>query len=545
MILDLKNIAPLVENQFPAFYEEDGQNFIQFVKAYYEWLDTQGPIGSARSLLETVDIDETSEKYLDYFLEKFMHGIPKTILGNKRFLEKHILDLYRSKGSVEGLKLLFRFLYNQEINVYVPQVDMLRASDGRWKRRKYLEVTNMPLNYTFNNKFIRGTSSGTVAYVESTLDFYLGDKICNVLYITNITPGLNGVEFLKDEHIIHDEIDLRDTPTILGSPVGAVVLESSQGFTPYELLEVNSSVGERLKYKVASIRDPKRSRGYINFKLIDGGFGYSLDSTVVISPGGNTTGSGATFKIGGIKNTSTFTYNTNYIYPVKDVLLSEYNYGATMNFANLLTPIDDALSYKNMLVGTISKLTGITSGDHNYDGYVVPNVYENRVYGYGIDDGKGGVWGGDAVITGMTATGNGVMESLALVSSGLGFNDNTEAATVVSAIDPNSTAEISIITGSVGIEEGYWEDTEGFLSSNKYIQDSDYYQEYSYEIQIEKSFEKYVDVLKRIMHPVGNKVFGKVLISDVDTTNNLLTVVSDILIQDKNTVIETDDVIYT
>jgi hypothetical protein len=32
-------ISPFVQNMFPQFYKEDGENFITFVKAYYEWLE--------------------------------------------------------------------------------------------------------------------------------------------------------------------------------------------------------------------------------------------------------------------------------------------------------------------------------------------------------------------------------------------------------------------------------------------------------------------------------------------------------------------------
>ena len=35
-----QKISPLVENMFPSFYKDEGQNFIAFVKAYYEWLET-------------------------------------------------------------------------------------------------------------------------------------------------------------------------------------------------------------------------------------------------------------------------------------------------------------------------------------------------------------------------------------------------------------------------------------------------------------------------------------------------------------------------
>ena len=71
---------------------------------------------------------------------------------------------------------------------------------------------------------------------------------------------------------------------------------------------------------------------------------------------------------------------------------------------------------------------------------------------------------------------------------------------------------MTIITGALGIEEGAWKDTRGFLNSDKYIQDSDYYQEYSYEVQFTKSLDKYVEMLKQVMHPTGNRLFGKAIV---------------------------------
>jgi hypothetical protein len=35
-----QKISPLIENMFPSFYREEGENFVMFVKAYYEWLET-------------------------------------------------------------------------------------------------------------------------------------------------------------------------------------------------------------------------------------------------------------------------------------------------------------------------------------------------------------------------------------------------------------------------------------------------------------------------------------------------------------------------
>lgn len=35
-----QKISPLIASQFPSFYQDEGPNFIAFVKAYYEWLET-------------------------------------------------------------------------------------------------------------------------------------------------------------------------------------------------------------------------------------------------------------------------------------------------------------------------------------------------------------------------------------------------------------------------------------------------------------------------------------------------------------------------
>lgn len=34
-----KRISPLIESMFPSFYNDEGQNFVQFIKAYFEWLE--------------------------------------------------------------------------------------------------------------------------------------------------------------------------------------------------------------------------------------------------------------------------------------------------------------------------------------------------------------------------------------------------------------------------------------------------------------------------------------------------------------------------
>jgi len=524
MEAELKRIAPLVKRQFPAFYAEEGPNFIQFVKAYYEWLDSLGPVYQARRFLETYDIDETASAFIDNFQTKYMHGIPKSTLADKRLLEKHILDVYRSKGSIEGLKLLFRLIYNVEIDVFTPYKDMLIASSGNWVRKQYLEIEERPANFSYHRKNIRGTTSGATAFVTSSTTIYTGTILSHVLYIDDVYPGPSGSTFIIGEPIVYDGLDIKEATFIKGSAVGATVIESAEDFSGGDIISSNNTTGEGLKFEVATLKDVSQLTGYLDFKIVDGGYGYAVNSAVTIAAGANSTGTGAAFKVGSLSNTITFTYNNTWISDHSAVLISATSYGANLFNANSQSVIDNALTYANLTIGSIASLTAVTSGDNNYNGFVLPSVFEKRIAGYGIYRSDSTLWGNNAIITGKLATGNGVINTVRLLSSGFGYNTELEELEFVNEANSQLTTSMQIVLGAVGQEEGYWADQSGFLNADKFLTDSNYYQEYSYEIQVEKSLDKYIDVLKQVMHPVGNRVFSKPTIIDSNELNLKLVV---------------------
>jgi len=517
MFTELKNIAPFISKQFPAFYQEEGPNFIQFVQAYYEWLDQQGPIYKTRNLFETRDIDTTGQDYINYFITKYMRGIPQNILADKKLLEKHILDIYRAKGSIEGLKLLFKLLYNMEINVHLPDSDVLKASDGKWVRSPYIEVESRTSNKTYEKKQIYGSTSGAVATVVNYSKINLADKTSDVFHLSDVSKGPTGVPFQIGEYLLYNGLDINQATKIKGSVVSANVVGSSEYNNGGDLLTTNSTSGDGLAFNVSTTIDPNFAKGYITFQIIDGGYGFTTNSVVTVGPGGNSTGQGATFKVKQIIDNTSFTYNTNHIAPESSKLLRATSWGANLQQANIQSVISNALIDQNITIGRILQLGSVDPGDHNYNGSVTPNVLEPRIYGYGIHDANGNIWGNNAVITGTLSSGIGVIKTVELVSSGLGFNIPGENVLFTNQNNVECTAVLSLNLGAVGYEEGVWTDSSGFLNSDKYITDSYYYQQYAYEIQIEKSLDKYIDVLKQIMHPVGNRVFGQPVITDSNT----------------------------
>jgi len=74
-----KYISPLIEAQFPEFYQEEGQNFITFVQAYYEWMEQSGyAVNASRSLMDYKDVDTSIEQFANHFKHEFLQNFPRT-----------------------------------------------------------------------------------------------------------------------------------------------------------------------------------------------------------------------------------------------------------------------------------------------------------------------------------------------------------------------------------------------------------------------------------------------------------------------------------
>ena len=118
------------------------------------------------------------------------------------------------------------------------------------------------------------------------------------------------------------------------------------------------------------------------------------------------------------------------------------------------------------------------------------------------------VIGKNAEITGTAISASGVATALAIVDSGFGYI-NDGPVTLEKADNPFIITGTSITTKQ-GISEGYWRSTNSHLNSEKKIQDNNYYQEFSYDIMSGLSLNKYKNILKKVFHIAGTKMFGSV-----------------------------------
>lgn len=635
-----KFISPFIADQFPSIYKEEGPLFIAFIKAYFEWLEEQDQIVyDSRRLLEYRDVDKTIDVFINNFKNKYMFPIPADISGDKRLLQKHIKEVYGSKGTERGLKLLFQLLFGDTISVYKPGDDVFRLSDGEWNRDIYLEVSYKPYNSLFVGEFIRGRISGARAYVEKFQTKFVNNKNINIFYLTDVVGN-----FRYDEVVLIDDSRLEEgqvpavtavnSPKIIGSMSTVDVSNRSSpfGYTVGDILEVQAS-GTRGKVVVTKL---KELDGTISFNLEDGGSGYTVNNTIFLikgpvtsaivedggvgysnsdyitfsngtvnavanlvtdgsgsilnntasgdsyftvthggngflttnvftvtvsisnSTGGSSAGVGANIvpviagggdgaslrigqltdikylfsspvRINSVGNTLNYIVTANNINNMKVGQLSYptgNGYGLASNVqAGFDTILKDALGYQNYEVGTIAKIFTRNPGQ-DYTTNVQITVTDTVIGGMELLDtespaGRGpsgnGYLGNNAIVSGIAGFGSTALGEVKVIDSGLGY-EQREEATLVSLSNTNLITTGTILLQQQGQGEGFYKSTRGFLNADKYIHDSYYYQDYSYEVRSSIVFNKYSDLLRKLWHPAGVEKFGRVLVSSEVTT---------------------------
>lgn len=131
------------------------------------------------------------------------------------------------------------------------------------------------------------------------------------------------------------------------------------------------------------------------------------------------------------------------------------------------------------------------------------------------EDANSQIMGLNADIDSSVFQSNGIIKTVSLVDSGFAYYDNTA---ILLSTDKTRSAVGSVINSSYGTGSGYYKTSDGFLSADKFLYDGDFYQEYSYEVFSKLPFQKYSEMLKKVMHVAGTKLFGAVQINSTINT---------------------------
>ncbi len=121
----------------------------------------------------------------------------------------------------------------------------------------------------------------------------------------------------------------------------------------------------------------------------------------------------------------------------------------------------------------------------------------------------------------------GTIQALTIVSGGVGYSDVVGELPYLdfSALgDGTANATLFVVTGVFSYPGRYIND-DGHLSGYNFIEDRDYYQEFSYVVKVDESINKYRTALKDLTHPAGAKMFGQydfIFDNETETNTNVM-----------------------
>jgi len=197
----------LINRQVPEFVREEYPLFISFLEAYYEYLENkQGSqlndlTTQSKALRYISDVDHSIEDFESNFFNTYADLLPRDVAVNKEFLIKNVLPLYLAKGNEKSFKLLFRMLYNDEVDVLLPKNNVLRASDGKWVIDNILKVeTDIRSVYTGDGATTTFVMAQESPFTEITVyvddveqtyetDFYIRKETQKLVFYTAPTNG--------------------------------------------------------------------------------------------------------------------------------------------------------------------------------------------------------------------------------------------------------------------------------------------------------------------------------------------------------------------
>jgi hypothetical protein len=198
-----------------------------------------------------------------------------------------------------------------------------------------------------------------------------------------------------------------------------------------------------------------------------------------------------------------------------------YGVGAAANVTNVAA--------NGMITRVYFKeVPGHIIGGAGYSELFLPttNVISANASAYGANISVTNILGvGGSFITANTTLG--AIERLIIFDRGSGYL-TAPTLNLTQIGDGTAQASATIIEGVYSYPGRYLND-DGMLSTYNFLQDRDYYQNFSYVIKLKASIESYRQALKALIHPAGMKLFGEYIYDNNNESYNTVANVEDVI----------------
>ena len=503
------------------------------------------PVNSIQDLTNFRDPDKVISNFLSNFRDEFLKTIPETLANglDKRNLIKNIKSMYRLKGTQAGHELFFRILFNQVSETFYPRTQMLRVSDGQWDTQKVLRAVATTGDTTnLVGREITGMTTNATAIIESIKKFVIANKeVSEFVLNTNSMTGtfqigeeITGTASDTDDFFIKANITgIPGTKTITndgnlyatgdflnvsGGGVGADIAISAIGSGSVSEIVIDNpgtgySVGDKLVFDNTGT-EGVNAEGFVS--VVNGGIAGEDGTGAEHILMEDETGRGDQYS--GSKIVMEGATNSD-LNDITDIFL--INNGSGYNLPPKVTITSSGTNANILAHGTdIGRVIGLKTNElgEGYQNSPSPLIeFRNCMLLTSIT----GNFNANDVITGATSGAIGHLASFDGDRQILKVKDQsqnfilgekiTSTSSGLATITRLDIASATVDVVSVADTDGKFLNEDGYVSeATMKIQDSKYYQDFSYVLKVGQSINDWRDSFKKTMHTAGFYFTGQV-----------------------------------
>jgi len=512
------------------------------------------PVNNIQDLLNFRDPDKAISNFLTKFRNEFLNTLPEVLDANvdKRKLIKNIKSVYRAKGTARGHEVFFRFLFNLDSEIFYPREQMLRVSDGQFDTKKIIRAIGT-VGETSNliGRTITGQTSGATAAVENVFKFQIAENEISE-FILNVDT-IAGGPFVTGEEIRGTESDVNDAfikATVTGIPDIISITNDGNLLSPGDSITF-SGAGNGAIVQVDNVG----SGGITEILLDDAGTGYAIGDSITFT-NTNTNGGGATAKVSVVNGGITTELGTSGATATDHIVLEDETVRGDIYTGDKIVQesgsgneditdiriINSGSGYTLLPTAVVTSSGGsgakiipfgpeigrllntkkIETGA-GYEGSPSPTlklpstiVVKDKSSGnYTVGETLNGLDSSSSAVT-ATFVSFDSSNNLLQVKDASGTFDETTTITgasssITATVLKNDLATATSTVGTVVDTAGTFINEDGHLSETTMkIQDSLYYQDFSYVVKVGRSITDWRDSFKKTMHTAGFYFTGQV-----------------------------------
>ena len=466
-------ISTVVSRQIPEYIRDEYGAFVDFIKAYYQFLEethTEGAQPNYKDLEALHSIEDTLEVFVVQFKKELSALFPTNQLADERFVLQRLREFFKTRGSEESYKFIFRAFFNEDVTITHPSENILKASDGNWEQSNFITVEQTQTGLAAGNTISQLIISNDfgVYTLDVTQSVKINDTLRRFYFktTTNLTINENDIVraynaaggVIYSGKIILSPHDLsivvpgnnwkRGQVFIVGSTTTPITLITTNSIdvTPVQTVEPRPTIVRVLQ--VSPI-------GAVELiEIIEHGYNHVKDEIIKTSP----------FEKPSVISSS-----------IEEILVS-----TGPNVFNYNIILTDGVA---SIDSTIGITNAKTAESYFSEEYAIPAEF----------------YAGSIAFVKAETIGTNISESQSLNSSVTLQQYNESRLQLVYNFD-------SVVKG-----KGKYTNDAGQISNQQTrIQDSYYYQLFSYLIESREDRSNYKDLLT-IVHPSGLKLFSQIL----------------------------------